>query len=99
VRDKLISYDGWPDCYPERYSFTPYCSNVALLLGAKGCGQEIILSHPEKNAGYKEAELSEGIGASSPTRLAFRDTEDDLKILLTILSIHNYFCHPPSRSG
>jgi len=27
-KDKLISCDGWPDCYEERKAFKPYCMNT-----------------------------------------------------------------------
>jgi hypothetical protein len=70
-----------------------------LLSGAKGRGREMTLPHPEKKARYKEAALFEGIGGSSSTTLAFRDTEDDLQIFLKILSLHKYCSHSLSRSG
>jgi hypothetical protein len=50
--------------------------------------------------GYKEAVLLEVMKGTSSTRLAFRDTEDDLKLLLRILStFHNCNPHTPSGPG
>jgi hypothetical protein len=46
---------------------------------------EITLSHLRKKDCYKERVLSGGIRTSAPTRLTFRDPEEDYKMLSRIL--------------
>jgi hypothetical protein len=60
-----------------------------------------MLAHPEEGAGDREAALFEGNEWTLSTRLAFRDTEDDLKIFFRILSKNhkNYFPHTHQRLG
>jgi hypothetical protein len=65
---KLISCDGWPDCYQECNAFKPHCRDAItggnrgkLFLVAKGRGPEISLPHPEEKARHKEAAMLEGM--------------------------------------
>jgi hypothetical protein len=90
VRDNLISCDGWPDSYEQHNAFKPHCQDATLLPGAEVCGREITLFHPEKKAGYKEAALFAEKKKGASTKLAFRDTEDDRKILFRILYTLRY---------
>ena len=63
---------------------------ASYFWGAKGRGREITLSHPERRKlAIKRQRCSKQWIATSSTWLAFRDTEDDLKILFRIPSIAN----------
>ena len=78
-KDKLISCDGWPDCYQERNVFKPHRRTrppegvVAKVITRMPVSMaEITLSHLRMNEGYKESALVEGVGGVSANGLAFR---------------------------
>jgi hypothetical protein len=59
----------------------------------------ITLSHLWTNDGYEGAALVEGFGGRQRADYLSENTEDDLKILLRILSIQNYFRHTYTGQG
>jgi len=66
-----MAYNGWPDCYQQRNATKLHCSVLYLLSDAKGRAREILLSHPEKQAGYEEAALLEGIKNQLTPKISF----------------------------
>jgi len=60
---------------------------------------EITLSHLRKEDGYNEPALFQRIRGQLREEELSENSKDDLKILLRIQSIHNYFPHPHSKLG
>jgi hypothetical protein len=47
-KDKLISSDGWPDCYPESNAYKPHCKE-ATPEGVMVCYRRVPGGHGRDN--------------------------------------------------
>jgi len=54
-KDKLISRDGWPDCYQERNAFKPHCK-ATITKGVVASYYRALAGHGQDNAITPEEE-------------------------------------------